>query len=123
MPSDPTPFTDFAVHVAPGTDGGTDVAVFGELDLATAEAVENALGKAIAADGPVVIDLRACGFVDSSGIAILIKTSLRLRDQGRDLLIRGVQERVMQILELAGVTSMDHMRIEPARRGGDGGEP
>lgn len=117
MPPDLPPFTDFAVHVAPGTEGGTDVAVFGELDLATADAVEGALATAIAADGPVVIDLRACGFVDSRGIAVLIKAALRLHEQGRDLLIRGVHERVMRILELSGVTSMDHMRIEPHSAG------
>ena len=30
-----TPYTEFAVHVAPNVAGGTDVAIMGELDLAT----------------------------------------------------------------------------------------
>ena len=105
------PYTDFAVHVAPAQGGGTDVAIFGELDLATLDKVERALDEAIAAEGRVVIDLRACGFVDSRGIAALVKAALRLRDLDRDLVIEGVQERVMRTFELAGITSMDHMDI------------
>jgi anti-sigma B factor antagonist len=111
MRADATPFTDFAVHVAPVQGGGTDVAIFGELDLATLDKVEAALDEAIAAEGPVVIDLRACGFVDSRGIATLVKAALRLRDLDRDLVIQGVQERVMRTFELAGITSMEHMDI------------
>ena len=113
MPTDAQPFMDFAVHVAPAQGGGTDVAIFGELDLATVDQVEKALDEAIAAEGRVVIDLRACGFVDSRGIATLVKAALRLRDMDRDLVIQGVQERVMRTLVLAGIPSMDHMDIRP----------
>lgn len=113
MRSDPGPFTEFSVHVAPAPGGGTDVTVFGELDLATVEEVEAALDEAIAAEGPVVIDLRACGFIDSRGIAALVKAALRLREQDRNVLIRGARERVMRTLERAGVTSMEHLTIEP----------
>lgn len=113
MSPDPTPSTDFSVHVAPGHQGGVDIAIFGELDLATANVVEGALDEAIEADGQVVIDMRACGFVDSQGIAVLIKAALRLHEQGRNLHIEGVQERVIRILELAGLTSMDQLTVEP----------
>ena len=113
MPTDAQPFMDFAVHVAPAQGGGTDVAIFGELDLATVDEVEKALDEAIAAEGRVVIDLRACGFVDSRGIAALVKAALRLRDLDRDLVIQGVQQRVMRTFVLAGIPSMDHMDIRP----------
>ena len=116
MPPDSTPFTDFSVHVAPGHQGGVDIAIFGELDLATAKVVEGALDEAMEADGQVVIDMRACGFVDSQGIALLIKAALRLHEQDRKLLIQGVQERVMRILELAGITSMDQLEVQPHGR-------
>jgi anti-sigma B factor antagonist len=113
MPPDSTPPPDFSVRVAPGLQGGVDVAVLGELDLATADVVQGALDEAMEADGQVVIDLRACGFVDSRGIAVLIKAALRLHEQGRRLRIQGVQERVMRILELGGITSMDQLDVEP----------
>jgi anti-sigma B factor antagonist len=120
MRTDAEPFTDFAVHVAPAPGGGTDVAIFGELDLATLDKVEAALDEAIAAEGRVVIDLRACQFVDSRGIATLVKAALRLRDLDRDLVVEGVQERVMRTFELAGITTMEHMDIrreEPPAQG------
>jgi anti-sigma B factor antagonist len=115
MPSDGHPYTDFSVHVAPRLEGGTDVAVFGELDLATVGKVEQALEKAIAEPGQVVIDLRACGFVDSTGIGALVKTALRLDEQDRGLLVKGVKERVIRILELTGVAKMENVEIEPER--------
>jgi anti-sigma B factor antagonist len=114
MQSDPHPYTDFSVHVAPRAGGGTDVAVFGELDLATAGKVEAAINEAIAAPGQVVIDLRACGFVDSTGIAALVKAAVRLQEQDRGLLLKGVKERVIRILELTGITTMENVGIEPA---------
>jgi anti-sigma B factor antagonist len=113
MQSEPAPYTDFAVHVAPTDEGGTDVAIFGELDLATVERVKTALSEALAAEGQVVIDLRACGFVDSKGIAALVEAALRLSDQGRRLTLRGVQPRVMRTLGIAGLTKWDLLEVEP----------
>jgi anti-sigma B factor antagonist len=112
MRSDARPYTDFSVHVAPTADGGTDVAVFGELDLATVDKVEAALDRAIDAPGRVVIDLRACGFIDSTGIGALVNAAWRLHEQDRGLLIRGVKDRVMRILEITGIARMDNIAIE-----------
>ena len=114
MQPGPVPYTDFAVHVAPTGEGGTDVAIFGELDLATVDRVRAALAEAIVAAGQVVIDLRACGFVDSTGIGALVKAAVQLHDQGRPLVLRGVQPRVMRTLEIAGLTKWDRLEIEPA---------
>ena len=113
-----TPYTEFAVHVAPNVAGGTDVAIMGELDLATLAEVQDALGKALDAEGPVRIDMRACSFVDSRGIAALVGTALRLREQGRDLTMDGVQDRVMRTLDRAGITQMDHLDVVPQPRPG-----
>ncbi len=103
---------EFAVHAAPCEGGGTAVTVFGELDLATAEPVHRALKDAIDADGEVVIDLRACGFVDSSGIAVLAAAAVRLKDAGRKLVIRGVRERIRRTFEIAGLDSQDSIVLE-----------
>jgi anti-anti-sigma factor len=112
MQPEPIPYTDFAVHVAPTAEGGTDVAIFGELDLATVDRVKAALAEAIAADGQVVIDLRACVFVDSKGIGALVEAALQLHDHGRPLVLRGVQPRVMRTLGIAGLTKWDLLEIE-----------
>jgi len=105
--------SDFSVHVAAGQGGGTVVTVFGELDLATAPRVRSALDQAIRAEGDVLVDLRACNFVDSTGIAILAGGALRLKDQGRRLILRGVRERVERIFQLAGLSDDDSVVVEP----------
>jgi anti-anti-sigma factor len=107
-------FTDFAVHVAPTDDGGTDVTVFGELDLATVDKVSAALDSVLTGSGHVVIDLRACPFVDSTGIAAIARAAIGLREQGRPLRIRGVRERVRRILEISGLLSSDLLVAESA---------
>lgn len=106
----------FSVHVAPLAEGGTDIAIFGEFDLASVQHVDTAVEEALASGGPVVIDMRACGFVDSSGIALLVKAALRLREQERQLVIRGVQARVQRILDVAGLPSSGLVSIEPEQR-------
>jgi|SRR5688572_5332580 anti-anti-sigma factor len=113
MPTGPVPYTDFAIHVAPTAEGGTDVTIFGELDLATIDQAQVAIAEAVMAEGDVVIDLRACGFVDSRGIAVLVKAALRLSEQGRRLRLRGVQPRVMRTLQIAGLTKLDLLEVEP----------
>jgi anti-anti-sigma factor len=113
MPSGPVPFADFSVHVAPTADHGTEVTIFGELDTATVERVKAALAEAVDAGGPVVVDLRACNFVDSRGIGALVQAALRLRKQNRRLLLRGVRRRVKRTLDVAGLTSSDLIAIEP----------
>jgi anti-sigma B factor antagonist len=121
MPTGPVPYTDFAIHVAPTAEGGTDVTIFGELDLATIDQAQVAIAEAVMAEGDVVIDLRACGFVDSRGIAVLVKAALRLSEQGRRLHLRGVQPRVMRTLQIAGLTKLDLLEVEP--EGGEPGKP
>ena len=109
----PDLFTDFSVHVAPTQAGGTEITIFGELDLATEARVGEALDTALGRSGPVVIDLRACPFVDSRGIRVLVRAALRLREEGRMLTLRGVQERVRHILDVAGLTESELLRVEP----------
>jgi anti-anti-sigma factor len=111
MPADPVPYTDFAVHVAP-FDGGTDVAIFGELDLATIDKARLGIEKALSASGDVVIDMRACQFVDSKGVGLIARAAVQLQQEQRGLTIRGVHERVARILEMAGLASSDLMTIE-----------
>ena len=104
----------FSVHVGDGDDRGTAVTVFGELDAATAPRLRQALDQLIDGEGEVLIDLRACGFIDSAGIAVIATTALRLKEQGRRLVLRGVRERVRRILDIAGLSSQKSIVLEPA---------
>ena len=60
------------------TTGGSVVRVRGEVDLATSPALADALAGIAAADGPVVVDLTDVGFLDSSGLSVLLQARERL---------------------------------------------
>ncbi|HWH15464.1 MAG TPA: STAS domain-containing protein [Miltoncostaeaceae bacterium] len=96
------PEPPFDVRVT-ADDGRALVHVSGELDLATASRFQRELGAALAA-GPVVLDLAALEFIDSSGVRAL-DAVLRDADRGgRTLVVRdGIHENVRQILAITGV--------------------
>ncbi len=84
--------------------GKTVLIVRGEIDVATAPQVEVPLAAAVEGGEPVVIDLGECGFIDSTGIAMLVHADRRLRD-GRDVGIAlcGLTGQVRRLLDVAGL--------------------
>ena len=74
-------------------DGGVDAAwvrVTGELDLATAPILAQALSRAEERAQRVVLDLRELTFMDSSGVHVILEASLRANAAGRaTVLVRG----------------------------------
>ena len=81
--------------------GGVYVELAGELDIATAAKLEDALRPVEAArPALLVLDLRPLDFMDSSGLRALVAADARARDDGRRLvLIRG-NERVQRVLRI-----------------------
>jgi anti-anti-sigma factor len=81
----------------------TAVAVTGEIDLATADAMGDAVRKHLRA-GPVLLDLSQVEFMDSSGVRVLDTLLREIDVEGWDLLIvPTLTEAVAQVLELTGV--------------------
>jgi stage II sporulation protein AA (anti-sigma F factor antagonist) len=74
-------------------DCGRDVAwvqIAGELDIATAPALEQTLRDAELRARMVVLDLRELTFTDSCGVHVIMKASMRADRAGRRLvLVRG----------------------------------
>ena len=104
------------------TGSALTVAVTGELDLLTGPAVDRAIAAALATDGVdlVRVDVARVGFLDSSGLALLLK-GRRLADA------RGVAYRVVgshglteQVLRMTGVwehlTGDESPAADPAAR-------
>jgi len=54
-------------------DGGVVLALTGELDLAGAAALTEALAEARAAGGALTVDLSELEFIDSSGLGVLVR--------------------------------------------------
>jgi anti-anti-sigma factor len=81
------------------------VAVSGEVDLSTAPEVENAILAAVCGDGvtDVRVDLSDVGFLDSSGIALLLRGRRSADERQVTYRVTGAHGIVLQILEITGV--------------------
>jgi len=80
------------------------ICLFGEFDLATAEAVERELERVEATDtAAIIVDLSGLEFMDSSGVRLMLIANARSRaDANRLTLLRGPAA-VQRVLELSGV--------------------
>jgi anti-sigma B factor antagonist len=88
--------------------GGRVVAVRGELDLGTAPQLEGPLEEAIGANEPLLIDLSECEFIDSTGIAMIVRAWQQLANGDGDgsrgrVVICSANEQVRRVLEITGL--------------------
>jgi anti-sigma B factor antagonist len=91
------------VEVA-GRAGGARAAVRGELNLASAPALERVLIEQAGIARPVLLDLRELAFIDASGLGVLLRTAARARHDGIEFdLVAG--HCVWRLLELCGLTT------------------
>lgn len=80
------------------------VTATGEVDLATAPALRQALNDAAdTTTAHVTADLRAVTFLDSTGLGVLIATHRRLADAGGQLVIRCANDRVLRVFHITGL--------------------
>lgn len=100
----PAPFETSTTEV----DGVRIVAVRGELDLSTAPDLEGPLDAAVAAPGAaVLIDLAECEFIDSTGIALIVRGWQQLAGNGGGgrFAICAPNQQVRRVLDISG---LDH---------------
>jgi anti-anti-sigma factor len=77
----------------------------GELDVMSAESFSAELGRAGQSRLPVtVVDLSELQFIDSSGLAALIKADQDAKAAGRRLVVVRGPRQVQQLLELTGLS-------------------
>jgi anti-sigma B factor antagonist len=90
-----------------GLPGAAGVAVRGELELATAPALTEALDDAIRdTTGPFVVDLSNVGFLDSTGIACLMRARALLGRDDRELGLICPPGSARRALEVTGVDEL-----------------
>jgi anti-anti-sigma factor len=94
----------FKVHSE--QDGDTVVVlVEGELDMNTAPRLERELEAPLADPGSaLLIDLSRCEFIDSTGIALIVRAWQRVDSDGRFALC-GVGDQVKRVLDITGLES------------------
>jgi anti-sigma B factor antagonist len=97
----------FSVRIEPHGEAAVVVPT-GELDLATAPALEAALERAFASEGAgrVVLDLRELEFIDSSGLRTLLTARKHAEDAGSGFSLIAGHRGLDRTLEIAGVHSV-----------------
>lgn len=81
--------------------------IVGEIDMATAEQVTNAVRDAITAGAhDLRLDLAEVTFCDSSGIRALLFAQRDAAAQGVIVRVDAVHQRVVRVLELTGVVEL-----------------
>jgi anti-anti-sigma factor len=96
----------FEVKIGELEHGVRAISVRGELDLSTAPTLEGPLEQAIeSGEGSVLIDLSQCEFIDSTGIALIVRAWQRLDNDGngRGLVICSQNDQVRRVLEITGL--------------------
>jgi anti-anti-sigma factor len=69
---------NFEVHTSPDSDDVTVIAVVGEFDLGSCEKLKPAADEAVAGRRPLILDLSACSFIDSSGLRLILQIAREL---------------------------------------------
>src|SRR5258707_12252981 len=97
-----------AVELAKDESGMPFVRLIGEIDISNAEALGAELEQIVGGNGDrFVIDLAALEFMDSSGIAMLIRAA----GPGGSIAVRNPTYVVRRIIKNTGLTEV--LRIEP----------
>jgi anti-sigma B factor antagonist len=91
-----------AFDTALSSAGDALIALSGELDLSSAAALDDEIGRLAAADGVrrVVLDLRRLEFMDSSGLRVVALADRRLSAAGRQLMLVRGPETVQRVFEI-----------------------
>ena len=84
-------------------DGSATVSLEGELDLATADLVEEALRGVEEQATSVVIDLRELEFIDSTGLSVMLEAAGRSQQNSHSLHIRRGSGQVEKVFALTGL--------------------
>jgi anti-sigma B factor antagonist len=85
--------------------GARDIQVEGELDLAVAGQLDEVLLSAVEQCQRVLVGLERCAFIDSSGIAVLLRAHNRMQEDGKRLVVYGPTDQVLRVLSMTGLTS------------------
>jgi anti-sigma B factor antagonist len=87
--------------------GCTVLSVEGEIDVATAPQLrQEAVRLANAGRTLMIIDLSAVGFLDSTGLGVIVGILKRLRTHGGDLAIVGADDHVRKVFEITRISDV-----------------
>ncbi|HEU5106236.1 MAG TPA: STAS domain-containing protein [Solirubrobacterales bacterium] len=85
--------------------GCRDIQIEGELDLAVAGQLDEVLTAAVSECRCVLVGLERCEFIDSSGIAVILRAHNRMEGEGNRLAVYAPTAQVLRVLSMTGLTS------------------
>lgn len=99
--------------------GQLTLRLVGELDHHAAKLAMNAIGREIDLNLPTqcLVDCASLGFMDSSGIAVVLNVHKRMVELSGEAIILNVPQQAMKVLNAAGIERIVHIK-EPALQGG-----
>jgi anti-sigma B factor antagonist len=83
-----------------------EVKLVGRLDAKSARDAEAAFSEAVNAAPNVVLDFFELDYIASAGLRALKRLRGDVRSKGGTLVVRGVQEDVMEVFEMTGFAAM-----------------
>ena len=92
---------------------GTDlwVEAAGEVDISTSPRWEKTISDGLTTKpGRIYVDMHLVSFIDSSGLAVLVRCHALADSQGCQLIVRAPSRQVDRVLALAGLNQ--HLTIE-----------
>jgi anti-sigma B factor antagonist len=95
-------------------DSAQILAVHGEVDLATVDALRAKLSTALEHADKVVLDLREVTFMDTQGLAAVIEAQHKAAERGTRLVIVRAPERVHRLFEMIGLADRLTVVDDPA---------
>lgn len=90
------------------TRDGDTLSIAGEIDVAVVREFDSALNSLIDAHpgSTVSVDMQAVGFIDSSGLGVLVGALKRASDSGGSVVLCNLQDSPRKVFEITGLRAM-----------------
>jgi anti-anti-sigma factor len=100
--------------------GATVVSARGDIDLSTLATAETALEEARGGANLLILDLREVGFMDTSGLRLVIEEQQRAVHGGYRFGVVPGLGRVQRLFEIAGLANDEELFMDAPTQPGDG---
>ncbi len=83
-------------------DSEVRITAVGEIDLLTARELDALIARHLSARRDVILDLSGLKFIDSTGLAVVLKSTARAENERLTLTLAATSREVDRVLDIAG---------------------
>ena len=88
-------------------DGDHVIVATGEIDISTAPRLWEALARVIEqGHGDVVLDMAGVEFIDSQGVAVIVRAHKQVQANGGNVIVRSPREQARTVLDVTGLSDL-----------------